>query len=83
MFTFPVRVFVMRARTIADLQAALREAKQVDRTAVIYIEVNRYAGAPAYESWWDVPVAEVSPVAAVQAARAEYEEQRGRYRDYL
>ena len=31
-------------------------------------------GRPSYEGWWDVPVAEVSDDAAVQAARAAYEQ---------
>jgi 3D-(3,5/4)-trihydroxycyclohexane-1,2-dione acylhydrolase (decyclizing) len=31
---------------------------------------------PSYESWWDVPVAEVSDVPEAQAARAEYEQRR-------
>jgi 3D-(3,5/4)-trihydroxycyclohexane-1,2-dione acylhydrolase (decyclizing) len=28
---------------------------------------------PSYESWWDVPVAEVSERASVRAAREQYE----------
>jgi 3D-(3,5/4)-trihydroxycyclohexane-1,2-dione acylhydrolase (decyclizing) len=28
---------------------------------------------PGYESWWDVPVAEVSEIETVRRARAEYE----------
>ena len=27
---------------------------------MIVVEVDRYEGVPGYESWWDVPVAEVS-----------------------
>jgi 3D-(3,5/4)-trihydroxycyclohexane-1,2-dione acylhydrolase (decyclizing) len=37
------------------------------------VEVDRYEGVPSYESWWDVPVAEVSEVDSVRAARAEYD----------
>ena len=43
---------------------------------MLAIEVDRYEGVPGYESWWDVPVAEVSEVEAVKAARAEYERAR-------
>jgi TPP-dependent trihydroxycyclohexane-1,2-dione (THcHDO) dehydratase len=39
---------------------------------VIAIETDRYAGVPSY-GWWDVPVAEVSTEADVQAARQVYE----------
>ena len=27
---------------------------------VVHVEVDRYEGVPSYESWWDVPVAEVA-----------------------
>jgi len=67
---------VLRAQTIAELRERLEEAKSVEGTVVVYIEVDRYAGVPGYESWWDVPVAEVSDVPEVQAARAVYERAR-------
>jgi 3D-(3,5/4)-trihydroxycyclohexane-1,2-dione acylhydrolase (decyclizing) len=38
---------------------------------------------PSYESWWDVPVAEVSEVESVRAARKAYEEARKRERTPL
>jgi 3D-(3,5/4)-trihydroxycyclohexane-1,2-dione acylhydrolase (decyclizing) len=47
---------------------------------VIQIETDRYEGVPGYESWWDVPVAELSEVGAVQAARAAYDVARERQR---
>jgi 3D-(3,5/4)-trihydroxycyclohexane-1,2-dione acylhydrolase (decyclizing) len=50
---------------------------------VICIEVDRYQGVPNYESWWDVPVAEVSTVEAVKAARLEYEKARKKEQRYL
>jgi 3D-(3,5/4)-trihydroxycyclohexane-1,2-dione acylhydrolase (decyclizing) len=43
---------------------------------VIAIEVDRYEGVPDYESWWDVPVAEVSSVDSVREARERYEAAR-------
>jgi 3D-(3,5/4)-trihydroxycyclohexane-1,2-dione acylhydrolase (decyclizing) len=71
---------VFRARTVGELRDALAAAKDVDRTVVIHIEVDRYDGVPSYESWWDVPVAEVSDVEAVRRARADYERARRRQR---
>ena len=68
---------VIRCRTIDDLRAGLETAKGDAGTVVLAIEVDRYEGVPAYESWWDVPVAEVSEVAAVQEARKAYEQARG------
>jgi 3D-(3,5/4)-trihydroxycyclohexane-1,2-dione acylhydrolase (decyclizing) len=49
----------------------------------VHIEVDRYAGVPGYEGWWDVPVAEVSDDDAVRAARAEYERARQAQRQYV
>ena len=67
---------VIRCRTIDELRSGLEAAKGEDVTVVLAIEVDRYEGVPGYESWWDVPVAEVSEVEAVKAARAEYERAR-------
>ena len=68
---------VIRCETVDDLRAGLEAAKKEDTTVVLAIEVDRYEGVPGYESWWDVPVAEVSEVETVKAARAEYEQARG------
>jgi len=69
---------VIRCRTVEDLRAGLEAAKAEDSTVVLAIEVDRYEGVPGYESWWDVPVAEVSEVEAVKAARAAYDQARPR-----
>ncbi len=74
---------VIRARGIAELREALAAAKKIDRTVVIYIEVDRYASVPSYESWWDVPVAEVSEPAGVREARKVYEKTKPKQRRYL
>lgn len=65
-----------------DLVAALKAARNSDRTTVIYIQNDRYVGVPGYESWWDVPIAEVSEIDSVNAAREEYEEMRAKERYY-
>ena len=62
---------------------ALADAKAIDHTVVIHVHNDRYVGVPGYFSWWDVPVAEVSEVDTVQAAREEWEEKRSQERDYL
>ena len=74
---------VIECRTYEDYVAALKEARQADRTTVICIRNDRYVGVPGYESWWDVQVAEVSEMPAVQAARQEWEEMRAKERYYL
>ena len=67
---------VIRAKTPDDVRAGIDEARAVAGPTVVHVEVDRYAGVPSYESWWDVPVAEVSDVPEAQAARAEYEQRR-------
>ncbi|MFO7170808.1 MAG: 3D-(3,5/4)-trihydroxycyclohexane-1,2-dione acylhydrolase (decyclizing) [Chloroflexota bacterium] len=74
---------VLRCRTTDDVIAALERAHASDRTTVIYVQVDRYVSVPGYESWWDVPVAEVSELESVRAARREWEEMRAKERDYL
>jgi 3D-(3,5/4)-trihydroxycyclohexane-1,2-dione acylhydrolase (decyclizing) len=75
--------YVIRAKTVDELKDALTQAKDMDRTVVIHIPVDRYEGVPSYESFWDVPVAEVSEMDSVVAARKEYAENRRAERRYL
>lgn len=63
--------------------AALAMAKTIDRTTVIHVRNDRYVGVPGYHSWWDVPVAEVSELDSVNAAREEWSEHRAEERYYL
>jgi 3D-(3,5/4)-trihydroxycyclohexane-1,2-dione acylhydrolase (decyclizing) len=74
---------VIRANTIAEIKQALVDAREIDRTTVIAVEVDREQRVPGYESWWDVPVAEVSEVDTAQRARAEYEVARTKERYFL
>lgn len=74
---------VIECQTYDDFTAALKAAKDVDRTVVIYIKNDRYVGVPGYESWWDVPVAEVSERDSVRAAREEWEEKRAKERYFF
>ena len=53
---------------------AIEEARSIEKTTVIAVEVDREVRVPGYESWWDVPIAEVSTVEEVQKAREEFEE---------
>ena len=73
---------VIRARTIADLRAALAQPPSGGPT-VVCIETDRYAGVPNYESWWDVPVAEISEQETVRAAREQYERDASAQRPFV
>jgi 3D-(3,5/4)-trihydroxycyclohexane-1,2-dione acylhydrolase (decyclizing) len=44
----------------------------MDRTVVIHVEADREVRVGCYDSWWDVPVAEVSEMESVRSARREY-----------
>ena len=75
---------VLRAHSIDELRAALGAAREHSGgPVVVHVETDRYAGVPSYDSWWDVPVAELSDAPAVQAARTEYEAARTRQRRHL
>jgi 3D-(3,5/4)-trihydroxycyclohexane-1,2-dione acylhydrolase (decyclizing) len=79
---------VVRAKTIADLRAALAEAVGVGGAGsigptVVCIETDRYAGVPGYDSWWDVPVAQTSEQDTVRAARHQYERDASAQRQFL
>jgi 3D-(3,5/4)-trihydroxycyclohexane-1,2-dione acylhydrolase (decyclizing) len=63
---------VIETGNLPEFKSALQEAKKQSRTTVIVVEVDREERVPGYESWWDVPVAEVSEVEAVQEVYAEY-----------
>ncbi len=71
---------VLQPETLAELQDAIAEATAFNGVAVIVVECDREARVPGYDSWWDVPVAEVSTMPEVQAARAEFDEQVQRER---
>jgi len=64
----------VRAVTRDDLKEALLAAKKSPKTFVVVIETAYDQRVPGYESWWDVPIAEVSEEASVRRARAKYVE---------
>jgi 3D-(3,5/4)-trihydroxycyclohexane-1,2-dione acylhydrolase (decyclizing) len=74
---------VVRAKTVEELRRGLTGARGADGPVVVYIEADRYRGVPSYESWWDVPVAEVSEEETVRGARDAYERARAQQRQYL
>ncbi len=74
---------VLEAESLSDLEAALEKAKEAERTTVIVVETDPEERVPSYESWWDVPVAEVAKIPEVEGSRREYEESRQEERTYL
>jgi 3D-(3,5/4)-trihydroxycyclohexane-1,2-dione acylhydrolase (decyclizing) len=72
-----------RASSAKELEAVLAKARQQPRTSVVVIETAYAQSVPGYESWWDVPIAEVSERESVKAARREYEEARKKERYFF
>ncbi len=64
----------VRARSRENFKQAIEAIKGEKRTSAVVIEVDKEMRVPGYESWWDVPIDEVSELESVRAARAEYEE---------
>ena len=73
----------IHAADLDDFRKALEESKSTDRTTVIVVEANRDLGVPGYESWWEVPVAEVSEDTNVRKARRDYEAARKKQRYFV
>ena len=73
----------IEVKNIAEFKDALKTARQNDITTVIKIEADRKVRVGSYESWWDVPIAEVSTMASVASARVDYESHRKTQRRYL
>ena len=72
-----------RAVTRAELRDALNAMSSHRRTTVVVVETDPNEAVPSYESWWDVPIAEVSEVAAVRSAREAWRTGRSKERAYL
>ena len=74
---------VLRTKTMAEFEAALKQARASERTTVIYIETDPLAPVPSSQSWWDVPVSEVSELTSTRNARAAYEAAKRGQRRFL
>jgi 3D-(3,5/4)-trihydroxycyclohexane-1,2-dione acylhydrolase (decyclizing) len=75
--------WAVRANNIEEFKRALEHGRSESRTSVIVVETAIGERVPGYESWWDVPVAEVSEIDAVKQARAEYEKARVKERYFF
>jgi 3D-(3,5/4)-trihydroxycyclohexane-1,2-dione acylhydrolase (decyclizing) len=73
----------VRARTREELREALERMRSSKKTAVVVVETDLNERVPGFESWWDVPIAEVSQSEQVRAVRARYVEEKKKERYYL
>lgn len=72
----------VRAATRDDFEQAVAAMRAARETSAVVVEVDKEQRVPGYESWWDVPVAEVSESESVRLARARYEEEVARERHF-
>ena len=73
----------VRVKTREELREFLLRARKQAHTTVVVIETAREQRVAGYESWWDVPIAEVSDVDSVRNARKSYERAREKERTFL
>jgi len=72
--------YAVQAQTYDQLAEALATAKRQPQTSVVVVETDYHDRVPGYDSWWDVPIAEVSEMQSVQQARRSYAEATKRER---
>ncbi len=73
----------LRCATVEELREALASTRSLSGPVLIAIETDPLVEAPSSESWWDVPVAEVSSLESTAAARVAYEAAKQQQRAYL
>jgi len=74
---------VWNPKTYVELKNALTEARKTKGVKVVVVPVSVNDRIPGFESWWDVPVAQVSNQARVKKARKEYEAYLKKQRQYF
>jgi 3D-(3,5/4)-trihydroxycyclohexane-1,2-dione acylhydrolase (decyclizing) len=77
---------VIEVHDRAGLEAAIAEAKAAPRhggPVVIHVETDPRVHSPSSESWWDVPVAQVSQLDSTRSASAAYTEAKKHQRGHL
>jgi 3D-(3,5/4)-trihydroxycyclohexane-1,2-dione acylhydrolase (decyclizing) len=79
--SFGVEVIDVHSR--AELEKAIQTAKAATGPIAIHVTTDPLIGAPDSESWWDVPVSEVSTLESTSTARAAYEESKAEQRPYV
>jgi 3D-(3,5/4)-trihydroxycyclohexane-1,2-dione acylhydrolase (decyclizing) len=75
--------WTIRAKTHDEFREALVAARKQERTSVVVVETSYEDRVRGYESWWDVPIAEVSESDSVRAARKKYDEARKKERFFF
>ena len=74
---------VIRVNGIDEFRKALDVARAATRTTVIHIDTDPIAPVPSSESWWDVPVSQVSELGSTQQAFETYQQHKATQRPLI
>ena len=77
---------VIEVRSRADLEQAIKDAKAAPADGgpiVIHVETDPTVHAPDSDSWWDVPVSQVSDLDTTQQAHVAYTQRKAAQRPLL
>lgn len=75
---------VIKTDSISSLNAALKKAKGIKKTTVVYIETVPDRKIAGYgHAWWEVPVSEVSEKEEVKEAYLKYKNNKKGQKQYL
>ncbi|MDO5747860.1 MAG: 3D-(3,5/4)-trihydroxycyclohexane-1,2-dione acylhydrolase (decyclizing) [Actinomycetaceae bacterium] len=75
---------VYRVSTMDEFKDAYRKAEADTQAVMIHIETDLFGPNPPCDSWWDVPVAQVSRLDSTEKAREEHDTYREKWqRHYL
>jgi 3D-(3,5/4)-trihydroxycyclohexane-1,2-dione acylhydrolase (decyclizing) len=76
-------VEVIEVNSRAELEKAIGTAKAGDGPIAIHVKTDPLIGAPDSDSWWDVPVSQVSDLESTRTASAAYVESKKAQHPYL
>jgi 3D-(3,5/4)-trihydroxycyclohexane-1,2-dione acylhydrolase (decyclizing) len=74
---------VIRVTGIEEFRKALDVARAATKTTVIHIDTDPVAPVPSSESWWDVPVSQVSDLDSTQRAYQTYQQHKATQRSLI
>jgi 3D-(3,5/4)-trihydroxycyclohexane-1,2-dione acylhydrolase (decyclizing) len=74
---------VIRVTGISEFRKALDVARAATGTTVIHIDTDPVAPVPSSESWWDVPVSQVSDLESTQQAFKTYQQHKATQRPLI
>ena len=75
---------VIKATTIEAFQTSLGASKKSRKKQRLSMwKTDRYAGIPNYDSWWDVPIAEVADSAEIKEISKAYQSKLNQERYYF